>query len=364
MQAQPHPRQEERLAALRSYGILDTPRERGFDEVVELIAEICETPIAVVNLIDEHRQWFKAEVGLGVRETPLATSICAHVILMPGLTVVPDLLGDQRFCENPLCVNEPNLRFYAGMCLQTDDGLPLGTLCVLDTRPRELSELQKSAIMVMGRQVMRQIQLTTALKQSDLLRQEVDHRVKNSLSIVKSLLALQGRQSKNADVKAELGAASNRISAIAEVHDQLQRYSLSNTVEVRRFLEGLGSAVAATVGAGANITIAAPQAYIAAADAISVGLMVNELVTNAIRHGSATGETSSIQIEATENAGRLDVAVADQGRGLPESFEIKSQSGLGMKLCLSLAQSLGGELTATSASSGTSFRFSVPLASA
>ncbi|MEO1405944.1 MAG: histidine kinase dimerization/phosphoacceptor domain -containing protein [Pseudomonadota bacterium] len=214
MRADAHPRQSERLAALRSFGILDTPRERDFDEVVELIATICEAPIAVVNLIDEHRQWFKAEVGLGVRETPLETSICSHVILIPGLTIIPDTLNDPRFNDNPLCLDEPNLRFYAGMCLQTDKGLPIGTLCVLDTKPRELSELQKQALQVMGRQVMRQIELSKALHLSDLQRKEVDHRVKNSLSIISATLSMQARQISDRAAADALSKARNRIAAI------------------------------------------------------------------------------------------------------------------------------------------------------
>ena len=95
-----HPRQHERLTALHSLGILDTPREPKYDEIVELVAEICEAPIAVINLIDEKRQWFKAEVGLGVRETPLETSLCSHVILNPGVTIIPDTLADGRMCDN------------------------------------------------------------------------------------------------------------------------------------------------------------------------------------------------------------------------------------------------------------------------
>src|SRR5262245_35240845 len=102
------PRDEaERIGALRSSGILDTPPEAAYDDIARLAAQVCRTPIAVVNFIDEKRQWFKAEIGLGVRETPLDTSICAHAILEQELFVVPDTLSDDRFCENPLCVSGP-----------------------------------------------------------------------------------------------------------------------------------------------------------------------------------------------------------------------------------------------------------------
>ncbi len=132
-----------------------------------LIAKLCDAPIAVINLIDQERQWFKAEVGLGVRETPLETSICSHVILTSGLTVITDTLDDPRMCDNPLCFSSPNLRFYAGVCLETDEGLPLGTLCVLDHKPRDLSELQKEVLAVLARQVMVQINLNLRLKEAE-----------------------------------------------------------------------------------------------------------------------------------------------------------------------------------------------------
>lgn len=153
-----------RLAALASYDILDTPTEPAFDEVAALASRICETPIAVVNLIGEGRQFFKAEVGLGVRETPLESSFCAKAILEEDFLLVPDATKDARFDCNPLVIGEPGLRFYAGALLKTEDGLPIGTLCVLDTQPRDLSELQQQTLKVLARQVMAQLDLRRALK--------------------------------------------------------------------------------------------------------------------------------------------------------------------------------------------------------
>jgi PAS domain S-box-containing protein len=147
-----------RLAALAQYDVLDTPREEAFDEIAELVAAICEAPIAVVNLIADGRQFFKAEVGLGVRETPLDTSFCAHAILKEDFLVVPDATLDGRFACNPLVAGDPHLRFYAGALLKSSDGLPIGTLCVLDYRPRTLTAVQERAIRVMARQVMGQLE--------------------------------------------------------------------------------------------------------------------------------------------------------------------------------------------------------------
>jgi PAS domain S-box-containing protein len=155
----------ERLAALDRYGILDTPREPEFDDVASLAADIFDAPIAVVNLIAQGRQWFKAEVGIGADELPLDVSICAHAILQQGIFIVPDTTVDDRFRCNPLVAGDPGLRFYAGALLETPDGLPLGTVCVLDTktRPEGITERQRLTLEVLARQVMTQLELRRVL---------------------------------------------------------------------------------------------------------------------------------------------------------------------------------------------------------
>ncbi len=143
-----------RLRALAGYEILDTPPEREFDDVAELAAEICGTSIAVVNFIGDGRQFFKAEVGLGVRETPLETSFCRQAILQGDFLHVPDATRDPRLAGNPLVTGELGLRFYAGALLKTEDGHPVGTVCVLDTKPRELTERQQAGLRRLARQSM------------------------------------------------------------------------------------------------------------------------------------------------------------------------------------------------------------------
>ncbi len=163
-----------RLAALRAMNILDTPREPDFDAVVNFVSTVCDAPMCVINLIEEHRQWFKAETGLGVRELPLDVSICAHALLQPGLMEVPDLTQDDRFDCNPLVTGTPQLRFYAGALLMTDDGFALGTLCILDHRPRTLSELQRQTLLTLARQVMGQMQLRKIATQNAASVQELE----------------------------------------------------------------------------------------------------------------------------------------------------------------------------------------------
>lgn len=156
-----------RLNALHAYDILDTDREPAFDDVCALTARICDAPIAVISLVDAERQWFKAEVGLGLRETPLEISFCRHALLEVDHLIVPDAERDERFACNPLVTGEAHLRFYAGILLRSPEGLPLGTLCVLDTKPRPegLSALEAQTLEVMARQVMNLLALRRALRE-------------------------------------------------------------------------------------------------------------------------------------------------------------------------------------------------------
>jgi PAS domain S-box-containing protein len=150
----------DRLAALDRYDILDTDREAAFDDIVELASVIFEAPIAVVNLVADGRQWFKAELGIGARELPLDVSICRHAILQRGVFVVPDLAADPRFEDNPLVTAAGGLRFYAGALLETPEGLPLGTVCVLDVKPRPegVTERQARALKALASQTMAQLE--------------------------------------------------------------------------------------------------------------------------------------------------------------------------------------------------------------
>src|SRR5215471_5770037 len=137
--------EQRRLEILRGYEILDTEPEAAFDDLTLLASYVCQTPVALISLVDADRQWFKSKVGVSVVETSRDIAFCASAILQPDVFIVPDASEDSRFAQNPLVVSEPKIRFYAGATLMTN-GHALGTLCVVDRVPRDLNSEQLEAL--------------------------------------------------------------------------------------------------------------------------------------------------------------------------------------------------------------------------
>lgn len=159
----------DRSASLHSFEILDTPRESDFDDIAKLASKITGAPIAVVNLVDTKRQFFKAEVGLGVRSTPLETAFCRHALLEEDVLIIPDATKDTRLNCNPLVTGEPHIRSYAGALMKTDDGYPIGTVCVLDYSVREFTEDQVEMLRFLARQAMTQMELRRTVSSQNRL---------------------------------------------------------------------------------------------------------------------------------------------------------------------------------------------------
>jgi len=178
---------------LWQYEVLDTVPEELFDDLTELAARICEAPIALISLVDEKRQWFKSRVGTDLKETSRDVSFCAHAIQQEGLFIIPDASKDPRFANSPLVKSDPKIRFYAGAPLITPDGYALGTLCVIDTVPRELRADQKQALAILARHVVSQLELRRRSRELLDIRQQ-NERSRSELESLRSQLAEARRQ--------------------------------------------------------------------------------------------------------------------------------------------------------------------------
>ena len=164
-----------RLQELRSYGVLDSPDEQVFDDIGALVRDIAHTPIGIISLVDENRQWFKSCIGLDAKETPRNISFCGHTILQRTPLIIEDAINDPRFCDNPLVLQEPHIRFYAGFPLIASNGLALGSLCAVDQQPRQLQPHQIQAMERLARLAVQQMELkrqTRLLAQAQEARQE------------------------------------------------------------------------------------------------------------------------------------------------------------------------------------------------
>ena len=319
--------ENDRLAALRSYRILDTRPEPEFDDLVQLAAKACDAPIALISLVEDRRQWFKAEIGLGVRETSLDRSICLSAMLQPGLTVVQNLMEDRKFSRNPLVVEEPHLRFYAGAVLETPEGLPLGALCVLDTVSRGLTDEQAFTLQALSRQVMSQMELRRAIADRDevlaasrrneerqaLLVRELHHRVKNTLATVQALVGATGRSS--GSFEEFYTSFSNRISSLAKTHNLLtedywQAAPLRDLAlnELKPFAESRKP----------RFMLIGPPIELSADLAVPIGMALHELTTNAVRHGALSVPDGYVEV-------RWDIVTEDGGRRL--QLEWKERGG-------------------------------------
>jgi PAS domain S-box-containing protein len=180
------PDEEARQFALDELKLLDTPAEQEFDDITLLASFLCETPIALISLVDKERQWFKSRVGLDVAETPRDMALCAHAILGDDLFEVTDAASDIRFADNPVVTGDPHLRFYAGVPLKTSDNHNVGTLCVIDREPRRLTEPQRAALKALARQIMRLVELRKSTRLQSELRRKLSAETALSRAIIEN----------------------------------------------------------------------------------------------------------------------------------------------------------------------------------
>lgn len=360
-EGQPGWDEADRLAALLRYGILDTPPEPEFDDITRVAALVCRAPMAVVNLVADTRQFFKSEVGLGVREMPLDVSICARAILEPDILVVPDLAEDQRFNCNPLVTGTPNLRFYAGARLDTPEGLPLGTVCVLDYRPRPegLTAEQREVLRALARQTMAHLELKRTIEARDLLARELSHRIKNVFSVVNGLASASARDS---EARAFAAAFRQRIGALARAHDYVLPGSVSARNAGESTLKGMLEVLLRPYDAdGTRVRITGDDLPLGQSAATTLALILHEHATNAIKYGALSTPEGRVHVDCRADGASFEITWEE--RGGPATSGPPAETGFGTMMVSSGIDSLGGTMTPEWAASGLRVTLSMPLRS-
>lgn len=399
--------EKERLNKLLSYHILDTPEENDFDELVNLASSICKTPISLISLIDDKRQWFKAHFGLAERETPKEISFCQHAIKKEELFVVSDALLDARFKENPLVTGHPDIRFYAGMPLTTTDGYNLGTLCVIDTKPRILNDEQKDALKIISKQVTKQLDLKlsyqniknynelleekqTELKEANATKDKifsiVAHDLRAPLRNIKDILDMYN--SGELDMKEFsnfIKLISDKVNNTTEMLENLLSWAKSQLKNSRPnissffinelLIKELNKHKKAAEEKGIYLKTAFNNNIEINADAEMVTIVFRNLLSNAIKF-SRKGDSISVEIE--EKKDQVIINVKDTGKGISEenlaklfnevdyisTFGTNNEKGIGigLHLCKAFLTKNNGTIKVKSIeNAGSTFTFSLPI---
>ena len=344
--------EEQRLAALRAYRILDTEPEDAYDRVVELARTLFGAPLAAVGLIDETRLWFKARSGFDSTEEPRAIVFCDHVIRQDDVMVVPDMLLDPRFVDNPLVTGGPQIRFYAGAPLRAPGGERLGTVCVMSQEPRtDFSEADCRRLAALSGIVSHELELRLQASRAErlaaergMLLQAIDHRLRSGLQLVTCVLQAQAMRHVDSAARRALYEAADRVAMIEAAHQQLFQASDVFEADAREYLLALiGNLQDALVdddGGRALVVDLADHMPIDAERLPVVGLVLTELLTNALRHGAGHVEVR-ISCEPGSEASpgsAVTITVTDQGAGFPPDFaSAEGARRLGLRLVAMLA---------------------------
>lgn len=401
------PNEQERLEELYRFDVLYTQYEEDFDQIVKLASEICKVPISTISLIDRHRQWFKAKLGIVEAENERSTSFCAHAIVGDELMVVDDAFADLRFQDNPSVTGEPNFRFYAGVPLVSNRGFKLGTLCVIDLKPRQLDEQQAFALDVLAKQVVKLFELrlrnkeekakTVVIEQQKRKLEEltaiqnkiisiIAHDVRGPVTSLKSVMDL--RKSKGlstAELVKLMEVLEKQVDGTLDILTNLvewgsillRRSSMEPTqIDLHTFIEEkvFKDMTAFTSPKANSLENLVPRHFILKADENSLRFMLRNLISNANKFTS----NGNISIRVETNNEAVKILVADTGVGMSETtrknlFNTAKRnttegthrekgSGLGLILTKEFAHAMHAEITVDSEpGKGTTITIHLPL---
>ncbi|RCH54123.1 histidine kinase [Mucilaginibacter hurinus] len=370
--------EQTRLRDLYGTEMLDTPHEKEFDDIVKLASEICEMPISLISLVDANRQWFKARIGIDVDETDRDISFCSHAILQDNIFEVPDATQDNRFQDNPLVLEDPSIRYYAGVPLVTSQGNRLGTLCVIDRIPRHLNEKQKFGLKVLADNVIKIAELRIKNKHLNYLTQTqkriisiLAHDVRNPLSSIKSVIEFrksdmldEAEASQMMDmVSLQLDSTIDMIENVVnwgEMQLKFDKFNFEN-IDLHDLVARIAGSETLNTHAKQNAIInnINPDLRIRA-DRRIIEFILRNLMSNANKFT----ENGTITLSA-ENDGRYTkIKIKDTGVGMPEQkaaqlfsgtgntttagTKNEKGNGLGLMLVKEFVDRIGGSISVTS----------------
>lgn len=380
--------EEQRIETLYSYQILDTMSETSFDSICELASLICDTPIALITLLDRRRQWFKSVVGLDIRETERECSICAHAILDDYMLVIDDLTSDERTLDNRLVLRGPKMRFYAGEPLHAFNGHRLGTLCVIDQQPRTLDPDRKAALRSLARQVEAQLEvrrLNAELARIDSVREQINQFVAHDLATPVTAILLGVDQLRHVSSVEETQGIADEMaesvkglqSTIADLRDVSigRAGALAPRYQEIEVGELIDSAVRSAQAHGREREITLQKGESRAVglegDANLLQRLVQNLISNALHYADTLVEVSA---DARDD-GRVEFTVDDDGPGIADEhktgiFDLYARAwdegheisrGIGLAFCRVVVEAHAGTIEALDREPrGTRFRVVLP----
>lgn len=326
--------EKERLLALKAFEILDSEGEQAFDDLTQLAAAICDTPISLVSLVDEHRQWFKSRVGLDASETERELAFCAHAIHQEQVFEVPNALKDDRFHDNPLVTGAPDIRFYAGAPLATKDGYNIGTLCVIDKTPKELTDEQRNALKILARQVVSQMELRLKNRNLEKLNQSqevllanIAHDLKGAFNGVVNFSEYLEQRAEDLEPKRIQQISRKILRASTELYqilDQTVQWSqkqlgaLKPKREKINLLTLLNQTVQALESSiklkDISIDKLLPTELEVKADKVLTAAVIRNLLANAVKYSPDSG---IVKFEASQKDKRVQLSITNQGETIP-----------------------------------------------
>lgn len=318
----------ERAREIAGYWLDDWTGDARFDAIVELLRNLCDVPIALVSLVESERQRFLGKTGLDADETPRSMSFCAHAMLLPEVMVIPDATRDPRFADNPLVTGDPHIRFYAGAPLVSHSGVPLGALCVIDTKPRAgLTAIQAQTLRVLASNVVAVLEARREAEARTLIARELAHRIKNLFSVISGLANFSSRE---ADSEKGWAVFGDRLAALAGAHDLVLSASQDPHGAGLALHGVIGRIFAPYAGREERVRIAGSDVMLKARDTTGIALVLHELATNAVKYGALAAGEGAVDIAIRSDATSVEIDWRE--RGGPSVVETRGEAGFGTRL--------------------------------